>query len=42
MEFGRGSFVEMEWPYFLFIFFIYRGLIKYSMPGANQHMFYAP
>lgn len=20
MEFGRGSFVEMEWPYFFFLF----------------------
>ncbi|XP_050120182.1 3-isopropylmalate dehydratase large subunit, chloroplastic-like [Malus sylvestris] len=35
MKFGRGSFVEMEWPYFFFLFiyllFIVNGeLIKYS------------
>jgi hypothetical protein len=45
MEFGRGSFVEMEWPYSFYLLFIVNGgLIKYSMPGPNQHifLFYAP
>ena len=28
MEFGRGSFVEMEWPYFFFLFIYYLSLIR--------------
>ena len=46
MEFGRGSFVEMALVFlFIYLLFIVNGeLIKYSMPGPNQHifLFYAP
>lgn len=46
MEFGRGSFVEMALLFlFIYLLFIVNGeLIKYSMPGPNQHifLFYAP
>jgi hypothetical protein len=39
MELGCGSFVEMEWPYFFFFLFIVKHyIIKYSMPGPNQHI----
>lgn len=44
MELGCGSFVEMEWPYFFFLFIVNGGIIKYSIPDPNQHifLFYAP
>lgn len=38
MELGCGPFVEMEWPYFFFLFIAKDNIITYSMPGANQHI----
>ena len=43
MELGYGSFVEMEWPYFLFIVNIHR--ITYSIVRLVRiciFMFYPP
>lgn len=44
MELGCGSFVEMEWPYFFFLFIVNEETLTYSMPNPNQHifLFYAP
>ena len=38
MEFGRGSFVEMEWPYFFFLFIVNDSIITYSNQVWNQHI----
>ena len=38
MEFGRGSFVEMEWPYFFFLFIVKDSTITYSNQDRNQHI----
>lgn len=38
MELGGGSFVEIEWPYFFFLFIAKEHIITYSMPDPNQHI----
>ena len=41
MEFGRGSFVEMEWPYSL-LFLSLMGIFKYSIPPISIFFCFTP
>lgn len=45
MELGCGSFVEMEWLFFLSFYLLFianGGIITQSMPGRRILLFYAP
>ena len=42
MELGCGSFVEMEWPYFFFLFIVNGRIITHSMPGPSAYFFLRP
>lgn len=44
MELGCGSFVEMEWLFFFYLFIVDGGIITHSMPRPRQRifLFYAP
>lgn len=37
-----GSFVEMEWPYFFFLFIVNGRIITHSMPGPSAYFFFTP
>ena len=39
MELGCGSFVEMGWPYFFFLFIVNGRIITHSMPGPSAYFF---
>lgn len=39
MGLGCGSFVEMEWPYFFFLFIVNGGIIPHSMPVPSAYFF---
>ena len=43
MELGYGFFVEMEWPYFFFLFIVNASIITYSnRVGISIFVFYSP
>ena len=42
MELGCGSFVEMEWLFFFYLFIVNGEIITHSMPRPRIFLFYAP
>jgi len=42
MEFGRGSFVEMEWPYSLLFLSLMEDILNIVFLHQHIFLFYAP